>query len=81
MTSEIWELSDLRELNQLARGEAIFFQTRPQPFERHLQADLLAELEAVGHGLGRSIDLDRDLIDRMLLDTLAVAQLAGTLPC
>jgi len=40
----------------------------PQSLKRDLRANLVAVLEAVGHGLGRGVDPYRHAIDRMHLE-------------
>src|SRR5438445_3633885 len=40
----------------------------PQAFQSHVQAYLMAELEAVGHRLGRAVDLDPNAFDPMRFD-------------
>jgi len=39
----------------------------PQRLQRHVEADLVPELEAVGDSLGRAEDTDSDPVDLMLL--------------
>jgi len=40
----------------------------------HINADLVAELEAVGHGLGQAVNANRQTIDRVPLYALGIGR-------
>ena len=48
---------------KLVHGELALAPAVAQRLERDVQPDLVAELEAVGHGLGRVVDADRNSVN------------------